>query len=104
MLSCATAATLNATQDASVPESGLQLTQTVLLVSAGQTAQAATVTTVIPNAVRDGRLDLRLVPQPRLNPSQVTVTLDAPGWHVDGSRTRRVTWDRVQRLSWAVTR
>jgi hypothetical protein len=92
------------TQDASVVESGLQLTQSVILVQAGQSVPTASITTVIPNAVRDGRLDLRYVPQPRVNPAQVTVTLDAPGWRVDGARIRHVTWDRVQRLSWAVTR
>src|SRR5256885_1837204 len=45
-------------QDASTPESGLQLTPSVLLVRAGQRVESAAVTTVIPRAVRGGRLDL----------------------------------------------
>jgi hypothetical protein len=92
------------TQDASLPESGLQLTQTVLLVPAGTTQTAAVVETVIPNAVRDGRLELRYVPQPRLNPIDITVDLQAPGWRVDGNRSRRVNWNSIVRVEWDVVR
>lgn len=91
-------------QDASVGESGLQLTQTVLYVPAGKSQQAATVNTVIHGAVRDGKLDLRLVPQPRVTPMDVTVSLSAPGWNVLGAPTRHVTWARIQHITWSVTR
>ncbi len=91
-------------QDASVGESGLQLTQTVLYVPAGASRTAATVNTVIHDAVKDGKLDLRLVPQPRVAAMDVTVTLSAPGWQVTGATVRHVTWDRVQHITWGVTR
>src|SRR5207302_7912113 len=44
------------TQDSSVEESGLQLGQTILFVPAGKTQAAAVVDTVIPKAVKNGRL------------------------------------------------
>jgi hypothetical protein len=59
--------------------------------------------TVIPNAVRNGRLELRLVPQPRLEPADVTVTVIAPSWTVEDSPTSHFAWDSVKRLSWRVT-
>ena len=59
---------------------------------------------VIPNAVRDGRFRLRLVPQSRLEPMDLEVRLDAPGWSVDGSDTRRGKWDRVWLLDWGLDR
>jgi len=92
------------TQDASVPESGLQLTQSVILVHPGQRQQAATITTVIPNAVHNGTVDLRYVPQPRLDAPEVMATLTAPGWHIHGLVTQSVSWDRVRHISWGVTR
>ena len=51
---------------------------------------------------RDGRLQLRLVPQPRLDPADVTVTLDAPGWKITGGVTQHFPWNRVRVLSWKV--
>ncbi|MBV9040746.1 MAG: DUF4012 domain-containing protein [Acidimicrobiia bacterium] len=85
----------------SVKESGLELSQYVIPVAAGHQGEV-TFETTIPNAVRDGRLDLRLVPQPRLAPADVTARLDAPGWSVAGPTTIHVTWDSVKTLSWKV--
>jgi hypothetical protein len=85
----------------SVKESGLELSQHVIPVAAGQQGQV-TFETTVPNAVRDGRLDLRLVPQPRLDPADVTAILDAPGWSVSSPTTIHLTWDSVKTLSWKV--
>ena len=76
----------------------------MLYIPAGQSQHAATVNTVIHDAVKDGKLDLRLVPQPRVVPMDVTVMLSAPGWQITGAPVRHVTWDRVQHITWGVTR
>jgi hypothetical protein len=60
--------------------------------------------TVIPHAVRDGRLRLRLVPQARLVPVDLEVRLHAPGWHVGGPASWKGPWDRVLGLDWRVSR
>ncbi len=91
-------------QPTSVAESGLRLSNTVLdRIYAGETKQAVFIT-VIPNAVRDGRLDLRFVPQPRLHPSALSVTVQAPGWTVGGKATWAGVWDRTLNLSWDLHR
>ena len=56
--------------------------------------------TIIPRAVRGGRLQLRLVPQPRLQTVRLDVTLDAPAWQVEGPATWAGPWDRVRTLTW----
>jgi len=77
-----------------VSESGLELTQQTLPVEAG-TSQVVEFTTVIPHALRDGRLQLRLVPQPRLDSVPLTITLHG----LKGDRLA-TNWDRTLRLSW----
>jgi hypothetical protein len=93
----------SSSQDDSSPESGLQLTQYFQTEAAGQSTER-TILTVIHHAVRNGQLELRYVPQPRLDPVPLSVTLDAAGWHVDGSRAKRLSWNRTLRLAWSVTR
>jgi hypothetical protein len=90
-------------QPGGVAESGLNLSQYVLPVGPGDNQQVQ-FDTVIPKAVRGGRLNLRFVPQPRLDSADLTVTLDAPAWSIDGQRTRRVEWDRIVQLSWGIAR
>jgi hypothetical protein len=90
-------------QDDSSPESGLQLTQYLQEVAAGQTTER-TIVTVIHGAVQGGRLKLRYVPQPRLDPVDLTVSVDAPGWSVSGPRVQRLQWARTVDLAWSVTR
>jgi hypothetical protein len=89
-------------QQGSLTESGLQLSQYVIPVAAGQKGEVG-FDTVIPDAVRDGKLELRYVPQPRLEPADVTVTLVAPDWNVDGPGMKHFAWDSVKRVSWGVT-
>ncbi|HUQ63690.1 MAG TPA: DUF4012 domain-containing protein [Acidimicrobiales bacterium] len=90
-----------ARQDAAIPESALMLSHHVVPVGAGKSVEMS-FETVIPGAVRNGRLQLRLVPQPRLDPMPLEVQLKAPGWDIDGPTTRRGLWDRVWTLDWGV--
>jgi hypothetical protein len=86
-----------------VAESGLNLSQFILAVPAGGRREI-TFETIIPNAVRKGRLNLRFVPQARLEPMPLAVTLRTErGGAVGGSPA---SWqgalDRVQNLGWDV--
>jgi Protein of unknown function (DUF4012) len=93
-----------ANQPESVPESGLQLTQTVIPhIFAGQSAEVSFVT-VIDNAVRDGKLQLRYVPQPRLTPPALSVALSAPGWKVAGPATVAESWAKTVTVTWGLHR
>jgi len=86
-----------------VGESGLSLSQFVVAVPAGERREV-TFETVIPEAVRDGKLKLRLVPQPRLEPVPLSVALRTePGRSVGGSPAAwQGAWDRVQNLTWKI--
>jgi hypothetical protein len=91
-------------QQGAVEESGLQLVQHVIFVNPGETRELTFVETVIPNAVRDGELRLRLVPQPRLEPVPLEVKLTADGWDVEGTPSWSGPWDSVKNLTWKVSR
>ena len=85
-----------------VAESGLNLSQFVVAVPAGDRREVV-FETIVPDAVRDGKLRWRLVPQPRLEPMQLTVALQAEGRSVGGSPTEsQVPWDRIRNLTWTV--
>jgi hypothetical protein len=86
-----------------VGESGLNLSQFVTGMSAGE-QRAVVFETVIPNAVRNGRVDLRLVPQPRLEAVALEVRFKAAGWKISGPASWQGAWDRVLTLSWGVKR
>ncbi len=86
-----------------VYESGLNLSQFVLVVPAGEQREV-TFETVVPDAVRDGRVEIRLVPQARLEPVPLEIRLEAPGWHVEGAQSWQGPWDRVRTLRWDVRR
>ena len=85
----------------SVGESGLNLSQFVVAVPAGQRREV-TFETVVPDAVRDGRIRLRLVPQARLEPVPLLVVLTADGRSISGTPTWQGSWDRVHDLSWGI--
>jgi hypothetical protein len=83
-----------------VTESGLQLSQYVLGVPAGERREVV-FETVVPDAVRDGELRLRLVPQPRLEPMPLSVSLRTEGRAVTGGPPEwHGLWDRVHNLTW----
>lgn len=84
-----------------VSESGLNLSQFVLSVPAGESRQV-TFETVVPGAVRDGRVSLRLVPQARLEPMPLSVALRADSGFGGSPASWKGAWDRVQRFTWTV--
>lgn len=90
-----------AAQLQAIPESGLMLNYTAGTVQPGE-SERFTFESVIPNAVRGGRLDLRLVPQPILVPASLQVRLHADGWSVEGAETMNLTWDRTHTVGWKV--
>ncbi len=91
-------------QTGSTPESGLNVTPAGISVLPQQET-AVTFKTIIPNAVRNGKLTLSYVPQPRLSPETVSATVLATGWqlgspqtvHASLTRTRTLTWDLEQK-------
>lgn len=86
-----------------VPESGLNLSQFVTVVEAGAQQQVV-FQTVIPDAVRDGRVQIRLVPQPRLEAVPLEVRFEAEGWKTGGPRSWQGAWDRALTLTWEARR
>ena len=91
------------TMQAGIPESGLNLVNYITMVGAGERKEL-TFETIVPDAVRDGRLRLRLVPQPRLTPVALDVRLDAPGWSVGGAASWQGPLDVVRTFEWDVRR
>jgi hypothetical protein len=88
---------------AGVPESGLVLNRTATSVLAQQ-SQTVVFTTVIPQAVRNGQLNLQVVPQPELYPAQVSIQVaGGPNWNVVGASS--VTGSLVKTLgyTWSLT-
>jgi hypothetical protein len=83
----------------SVTESGLQVDQSHFSLLPGQ-QHTITFSTVIPHAVVGGHLLLRLVPQARLRPDRLSVSLSAPGWHVSGRRSMTTLWRNTLNLTW----
>lgn len=90
-----------ADQPDSTPESGLNLTQAILTVKAGERGEAV-FDTLIHHAVRDGRLTLRLVPQPRLEPAALAISLDPGGRQVKGPTSWQGPWARTRTMTWQV--
>jgi hypothetical protein len=83
----------------SVSESGLQLDQSHFSLLPGQ-QKAITFSAFIPHAVVRGHLRLRLVPQARLRPDHLHVTLSAPGWSVSGHTSLTTNWRDTLDLAW----
>jgi hypothetical protein len=85
-----------------IAESGLNLSQYVVAVPAGERREVV-FETVVPEAVRDGMLRLRLVPQARLEPMPLAVTLQADGRTTSGAPARwEGPWDRIRNFTWTV--
>jgi hypothetical protein len=89
------------TMPSATSESGLNLADYVALIGAGEHRDFL-FETVVPNAVRNGKLTIRLVPQARLHPPQLAVHLRAPGWQVSGPPSWTGPWDTVRTLQWSV--
>jgi hypothetical protein len=88
---------------AGVSESGLVLNRTATSVLAQQ-SQTVDFTTVIPNAVRNGRLTLQVVPQPSLYPAQVSLQLvGGPNWNVVGPSYVSASLLKTLSQTWSLT-
>ena len=76
---------------AGISESGLVVNQTAVSVLPQQQQQVI-FKTIIPNAIRNGRLTLHFVPQPTLSANPVTVQVaGGPNWKVSGRSTLNAT-------------
>ena len=92
-----------ASQPGSVEDAGLLANQEPVLAAAAERASVS-FETVIPNAVQDGELCLRLVPQPRHTPTRLHVDVHAPRWRLDEREaTLSVDWDKTLNLRWKLT-
>jgi hypothetical protein len=89
--------------NAGVSESGLVVNRTAASVLPQQ-SQTVDFTTVIPNAVRHGQLNLQLVPQPSLYPAQASVQVaGGPHWSVAGPSYVTASWVKTLVLTWPLT-
>jgi hypothetical protein len=86
----------------SVAESGLRLNYKTTEILAGGRSTLK-FSTVVPRAVQNGVLRLRFVPQARVRPMALHVTVTGVGWKV-ASPKRNVTWDRTADLLWELRR
>ncbi len=84
-----------------IEESGLNLSQYVTGMSAGERREVV-FQTVIPDAVRNGKVELRLVPQPRLDAVPLDIRFKGDGWRTDGPGSWQGAWDRVLTFTWRV--
>ena len=87
----------------SVLESRLRLNFVTADVPAGGT-KTVTLSTAIANAVKHGVLRLRLVPQPRVRPIKLRVTVNALGWRVKGAPTMSLDWGRTLEVSFRLAK
>jgi hypothetical protein len=86
-------------QSGSTLESGLNVTPAYVSVLPQQ-QDTVTFKTLIPHAVRNGKLTLTYVPQPRLAPETVSATVQATGWRLKSLQTVHATLSRTQALTW----
>ena len=88
---------------AGISESGLVVNQTAVSVLPRQQQQVI-FKTIIPDPIRNGRLDLHLVPQPTLSADPVTVQLaGGPNWIENGPSTQNATLDKPIDIQWNLT-
>src|SRR5262249_37868983 len=85
----------------SVSESGLRLNFSTADILPAH-SQSLTFLTAIPDAVKDGRLQLRFVPQARVRPMDFRITVTALGWKLGSPGTEHVQWDKTLNLSWVL--
>jgi hypothetical protein len=85
----------------SIVESGLKVTPTAANVLPQQHV-SVTFQTIIPNAVRNGKLTLSYVPQPRLTPETVSASVQLDGWSLQGPASRHATLTKTTQLTWNV--
>lgn len=86
-------------QAGSTLESGLNVTPAYVSVLPQQQA-TVTYKTVIPHAVRNGKLTLSYIPQPRIAPETVSATVQPTGWRLGSPQTVHAVLSQTQRLTW----
>ena len=86
----------------SAEDSGLNLSWAAVDVPAGTTKDLS-FTTVIPNAVRNGVLRLRFVPQPRHEPAEISISVAGIGRRVANAPAVAKHWDRTLDLQWKLS-
>jgi hypothetical protein len=84
-----------------VPESGLVVSAATADIQAAQ-QQTFVFQSVLPHAVRHGHLALTFVPQPRLAPEMVSVTVHGAGGAVSGPATQIARLTKTVTLQWGV--
>lgn len=82
-----------------INESGLVVHEEDLPALAGHTA-ISQFSTTIPHAVRDGRLSLVFVPQPRLTPETVSVDVASSGLKPGSSSVKRASLTQSRTFTW----
>ncbi len=92
----------NGDQLNSVAESDLRLNFITSEVAPGET-KSVEFATIIPNAVRNGALRLRFVPQPRARPMELRVNVSGLGWKVKSTGSAAVPWDKTLNLEWQLS-
>jgi hypothetical protein len=85
----------------SIVESGLKVTPTAANVLPQQRVSVM-FQTIIPNAVRNGKLTLSYVPQPRLTPETVSASVQLDGWSLQGPAHLHATLAKTTQLTWDV--
>ncbi|HVE95364.1 MAG TPA: DUF4012 domain-containing protein [Acidimicrobiales bacterium] len=86
----------------SAEDSGLNLSWGAIDVPAGQTKELS-FTTVIPQAVQEGVLRLRFVPQPRLEPAEISISVSGIGRRIATAPNVAKDWDRTLDLKWKLS-
>jgi hypothetical protein len=89
-------------QPSSVPESGLRVSEGTDILFPQDTGTVQFETT-IPDAVRDGHLQLVFIPQPRLVPDQLSVQVQGQGWTIQGPPQVSTTWNKTLSYTWNVS-
>jgi hypothetical protein len=91
-----------ANQPASVPESGLRVSEATDDLDPQQTGTVQFETT-IPHAVRNGHLHLVFIPQSRLVPDRLSIQVQGQGWTIQDPRQVSTTWNKTLSYTWNVT-
>ena len=84
-------------------ESGLVLSEQNVVALPGGSG-AVVFNTTIPGLVHNGTINLRFVPQARAKPAILTVTVDGPGWVLDGVGINGQEWEHTIGLHWTARR
>lgn len=92
-----------ATQAGSVSESGLTLSHQTLELLPQQRGSVQFLT-VIHHAVRNGQVHLVFVPQPRLQPEQLTIHMGSEGWNMTGPPVVHATLSKTMSWTWDASR